>query len=143
MRMLSNLQQCDAYVLGVGTSTELSTQPQPGQRIRIKYLQWMVFATHANDVLQVDILAATAKDRKSLIYVSPGAASTLQVGATPLDLPLAPGEYFRAYVAGSGSASRLSVIVWYVVEDVSSVAHSVEMLQVQQCDPWARLMGRC
>lgn len=141
--MQSNLQQCDAYMLGVGTNTEYSVQPQPGQRICIKYLQWMVVAAHANDVLQVDILAATVKDRKTLIYVSPGAASILQVGAVPLDLPLMPGEYLRAYVNGAGAASRLSVIVWYIVEDVSSVAHSVEKLQAQQCDPWARLVGWC
>lgn len=119
--MIQRMFQTSAYIVGIGTDTELSKKPGDNQRIVLDYIQWYTYFAHADDLIQVDTYGITATDRKTLFYVNPTAAVHYAPGAAMLNLPLYPGEWFQAYVHGAAATSSLSIQVWYHIEDVTQV----------------------
>lgn len=124
------------------TISENLVQAIPGSQIRIKTISAYLSAGDVDDQL---VLNYMSDDSYPILHLMATDANYYAFANHYVDLLLPEGVYLAVSAIVTGAAKYAGIVVGYEVEPVpgrypvfpSAIERSAN------CDPWARLMGRC
>jgi len=127
---------------GVSNGTTESMGPDLGRQILIHSISAQMYATTVGDYFRIISYGCEGSENE-IISLRAYVANQLLTWNAPCYIWLEPDQRFYMQRDLQAVGSGLNVSVLYSVEDAPGSMYSMEPSQAQQCDPWARLMGRC